>query len=488
MSLATLQFYKNRYLYPDYGSITSYGNAMNCTPVGTGLRTGTIKVSADMANFTECNYLGLTRNGKTIYAWLDDVVHSTANSFQITYRVDPWRTYRNNITLGTQFVARSSNVTYKRDDLLGSTQAYPDVITNTITFPNSTTRVFVVQVRPTGDEYSNTPTQPSPYVFYVARYTTNNWRSTEAIEDLITKLQTGAEPANLVTMYSIPYMDIESLPQASMPIERPNGDMEYSNGWRIIDRHTNNVHELLTREASISLGNVDIDELLRVDHTVQVVVPEGGVIGVPSELLKRDDLRLRQDIDLFSGASNYMLITGTQEKYGLSVRGSSISSIPILSDPMDTYLSQNQNALATSLIGDVASIGIGAAATMAGGGLGAMAGSGAITSGVNGLVSTGANLKDNAHRYNNPPAFLGTALAGAFNGRFWVVTTRQAVDNANTVHNAFGYPLEKVTSLSFPSSGGYIKTEGCSVTSDGTVPRWAIEEVNTLFNNGILVH
>jgi hypothetical protein len=181
------------------------------------------------------------------------------------------------------------------------------------------------------------------------------------------------------------------------------------------------------------------------------------------------------------------IINGVEKYYSHSVRGSSISSIPIISDPMDTYLSQNQNGLATSLIGDVASIAMGAGLIAGTGGIGAaVGGAGSITAGVHGLMNTAASIGDAGNHYSNPPAFLGTALAANFNQRFWVVTKKLKVTNESKVREQFGYPYNMVDTLSFPQSG-YIQTESCNVESDGSVPRWALEEINTLFNNGILV-
>jgi hypothetical protein len=220
---------------------------------------------------------------------------------------------------------------------------------------------------------------------------------------------------------------------------------------------------------------------------VSLVIPEAGIIDIPDELLVKPDLTLRQDIDIFSGASNYML-KSDGKYYTQSARGSSISSIPIVSDPLDTYLSQNQNALATSLIGDVASIAMGGAAAYATGGLGAAIGGGMAANGVNSIISRVAGQKDMANQFSNPPAFLGTALAAYHNQTFWIVTKRTGVENAVQVHENFGYPVNLVGTLSFPAAG-FIQTEGCNVTSiDGTVPSWAMAEINNLFNNGILVH
>lgn len=472
MSMATLQFYKNPYTYPDYGSITASGTSMPCTPVGMGLKNGRLRVKGSMDDFMSCNYLRLTRSGKNLYAWIEDINFLTANSFEVSYRVDPWRTYRGSITLGTQYIDRSPTVTYKKDSLLGSSRAYPDISTNTIAWSNSNSRVLVIQVRPRGGSYSNTSVQPSPYQFWVCAYAVNNWMGTQAIVDLMVALEGGAETSNIVTMYSIPYMDIQSIPSVPLDV---NGTQIA--GFRLINQDVSGLNSMLSRTVAIDI-DTNIDVLMRSEHSVQIIVPDSGIINVPDELLKKSDLKLRQDVDLFSGASNYMLVSGDTGFTSHSVRGSGISTIPILSDPMETYLSQNQNALTTSLIGDVATIAIGATT---GGGIGAVA------SGVGSMISKGSSILDVGNRYSNPPAFLGTALAGSFNNRIWVVVTREHVDNATIVNSNYGYPMGKVGTLSFPSSG-YIKTEACSVSSDGTVPKWAIEEINSLFDSGILVH
>lgn len=164
-----------------------------------------------------------------------------------------------------------------------------------------------------------------------------------------------------------------------------------------------------------------------------------------------------------------------------------MSSIPIVSDPMDTYLSQNQNALATALIGDVASIIAGGATAYATGGLGTAVGASLASSGISNIVNRYASIQDMQSKVSNPPAYLGTALASSFNQKFWLVITKQPVDNADVVHENFGYPLNKLAPLTLPSNG-YVKTQGCTVTSDGTVPQWAIDEINNMFDTGLYVH
>lgn len=485
MDMATLQFFKNPYVYPHYGNITAYGSSMTCTPVGIDLKGGSIRVRGDFNDFMSCNYLSLTRDGKTIYAWIDNAKFRTEDSFDVSYTIDAWRTYKNKITLSTQFIARSPTNTNKYDRLLGSAEQSPEIVTTKISSMTSGTRTFVIQTRPlTEGIHSTTPVQPSPYTFYFCDYPVNEWTNSTPIKELMGKLQFSAKPLNLVTMYSIPFFNISGLVDASLPIETAGGT-EYIDGFKGLTGLENHSDRLYQHYPINIEGKSD---LLRTDHSVQIVIPEAGIITVPDELLMKNDLELRQDVDIFSGASNYMLTSDDRTKfYTQSVRGSSTSSIPIISDPLDTYLSQNQNALATSLIGDVAMIGGGIATAVGTGGIGAVLGAGGVMSGINNIIEKGTKMADISNQYSNPPAFLGTALVSKFNKTIWVVTTKKKVDNSAIVNNTFGYPLGKVQELTFPSKG-FIQTEGCSVTSDGSVPKWAISEINSLFDNGILVH
>lgn len=494
MDMAILQFYRNKYRYPKYSnSLTAYGSPMDCTPVGVNLRSGTIRVKGEFTDFMSCNYLALTRDGQTIWAWIDDVRFRTEDSFEVTYTVDAWRTYKSKIDLGVQFIRRSPAATNLKDNLLGSTQPYVDIDSVMVMQPFAESRIFVIQVRGESDSlFSNAPVQPSPYMFYVTRFNVKSWQDNAALSELMSYLGNNAETQNIVTMYSIPYMDIDSLPAQPLVIQTASGTHTI-NGFKCLDS-TTDASSLLKLETAIPMSTIiDVNAILKTEHSIQIVIPEAGIISVPDELLTREDLKLRQDVDLFSGASNYMLMTNDYKFYTQSVRGSSISSIPIISDPLDTYLSQNQNALATSLIGDVASIAMGAAmmanpaAAGFSGAAAALGGGMSISGGLNGLMNTAANVGDAGNNYANPPAYLGTALAANFNQRFWIVTKKTKVTNAVAVNSNFGFPYNMVDALTFPTAG-YIQTEACNVESiDGSVPRWALEEINMIFNNGVLV-
>ena len=489
MGMATLQFYRNQYYYPHYSeTIHSYGSPMDCTPVGINLRSGTLRVKGDMTDFMSCNYLAFTRDYQTLYAWIDDVKFRTEDSFEVTYTVDPWRTFKNRILLGTQFIARQPEPTNKLDNLLGTDDQQAEVIYKNHEIGRADKRIFIVQVRTsTGEIFSSAPVQPNPYQLFMIEYDTNNWTATQPLDNLIRRINSDAKPENIVTMYSVPWFNISTLGGGTgLPIQI-GGNTDYIDGFTFLGNQ--DISSLIVNETPLSFGT-DIVNLIREPHTVQVVIPEAGIINITDDLLLKDNLRLRQDIDLYSGAVNYMLVGGNSddEFYNQSVRGSSISSIPIVSDPLDTYLSQNQNALTTSLIGDVASIVGGVGTAISTGGIGAGIGAGMASSGVSNIVGRMAGQADMANQYSNPPAFLGTAMAANFNGQFWTLVTRLNPDNASLVHSAYGYPLNKIDVLQFPEAG-YIKTEGCAVTTvDGNVPRWAISEINDIFNSGIQVH
>ena len=171
-----------------------------------------------------------------------------------------------------------------------------------------------------------------------------------------------------------------------------------------------------------------------------------------------------------------MLCLDTMTPTHLSVRGSTLSTIPILSNPYDTYLSQNQNTLAVGLLGDVANLTVGAFS-----GNVPVAGAGAM-----GLVNKYSSLADaQAIIPSNPPAFLGSALVSTFNQRFWAQIISKPYDNEPEVRARYGYPHHRIGNLTIPSSG-FIQTNNCSVSSNGSVPMWAINEINQLFNAGIL--
>lgn len=484
MGMASIQFYQNKYDYPKYTRVlTPVGTELSFTPETTGLKAGTVIAAGNMSHFMNCNYIRINRDGATIFAWIDEVSFHTDASFYVRYSVDPFRTFESKITLGTQYVKRSSTVTNKMDPLLGSLQHEYDMQTTQVQWSSSNTRVMVVQVNPEpAFVANNTPVQPTPYHFYFCSYDPNNWQASPALVDFFTKLRASSAVSNIITLYSIPYMDISTLNEVLLPIFEGEEQVETVAGFKFLSG-TNNVKDLLTRSRLVPVPAYNT--LSKIGHGVQVMIPDAGLMLIPDEVLAQGNVKVRQDVDIFSGASNYMITCGdNNDVTAISVRGSSTSSIPIISNPYDTYISQNQNALTTSLIGDVASTvgGIGSFMVAPN-----MISAGVAMKGVTGLVSSYSSMQDKQNMSpSNPPSFLGTAMANHYNNVFFVIVKTANVTNQALVNARYGYPIEIIQDVSVPTNG-YLELQNCNVSGNGTVPRWALEEINTIFNNGLLI-
>lgn len=466
------KLYKNPNPYPYYGNITTY-KTIFVTPRHQDLQSGYVDLQLTYEEILSFNYVSFKKDGKTIYAWVTNVEHLSGNKlYRLHFNIDAFRTYRSDLVLGTQYIKRSMTPTLLQDELLSSAQEVNDYSITPYTLGVSSERWCVVQKRMESDEMSfNTPGQPSPYKFYFCKYDVNDWQSATPIKQLINLLAGNhGKTSNIVTVYSIPYVNVINTTNNILNVELENTSQAIE-GWRTLSSGFTNALHTKTK-INIPPG------LTKTSHNVSVVIPEAGIINIPTDLLYIGDLYLRQDIDIYSGASNYMITTGSNAytPTHLSVRGSSLSSIPILSDPYDTYVSQNQNTLAVSILGDVASIGAGMLA-------------GETTSVIGGysrLVNTTSSLLDAKNTIpSNPPAFLGSALVTSYNQRFYLVINKRPYDNESAVRARYGYPMDRIGSLTIPSSG-FIQTENCNLSSNGNVPLWAINEINQLFDNGIL--
>ena len=480
--LATIQFIQNRFNYPDYTeTLTSWTNEMECTPVGLNLKGGSIRVAGDFYSFLQFNYIKFTRGDAVIYAWVDNVEYKTETLFDIHYSTDSFRTYKDKIVTGSQYIERSPRVTNKLDTLLGANTDVPSTATYNHTWDNHDKRIMVVQVKlqSGGDLLSNVPVQPSQYMFHFCEYDIHDWYNNVPLRSFIESLSLGATPINIGAIYSIPYIDTTTFSPGSLPID--TGKDSYSiPGW-LVAGFSANFTGALSRTTPINFI-FDKDVLLRSKHSVRLVIPEAGIMDITDDLLIADNLHLRQDIDLFSGSSNYMLVKGDTGYSTQSIRGSSIASISIIGDPLETYLSQNQNSLFTQILGDTANVVVGMGTAMTGNPIGVSQAMNGATS----LLGEQAKQNDIGNTASNPPAFLGTAMANEFNSRFWIHVTRTRVDNAELVNSLYGYPEQKIAPLTIPSSG-FIQTKGCSVSSNGSIPGWAISEINTIFDNGLRV-
>lgn len=471
--MVEVKLYRNPNPYPYYSNSLTTVKTVTAKPINTDLRSGYVDMQISHAEMFTFNYISFTAGGKTIYAWVENIEHLSGDRLRrVHYATDALRTYMDDIIFGIQYIARSPIETLIEDPLLSSTDHihYYEKVDMSFTLPNI--RFCVVQARPApGQSGSNTPGQPTPYEFYFAQYDVNNWNGSSPIVNLVKELSDGAQTQNIVSIYSIPHVNTSRLTPRQLVVVRNEVSSTPINGWNVLASDANPV-DLTTTTAPITIP----EGITKTSHSLSVVIPEAGIIKIPDEMIELPGLCIRMDTDIFSGASNYMLCAdnGATPTH-LSVRGSSMSTIPILSDPYDTYISQNQNTLAVGLLGDVANLGMGIA-TM---------NPVAIGAGGMSLLNKYTQMEDLKNVVpSNPPAFLGSALIGKYSKRCWLSIMKKPYDNELEVRERYGYPYHRISELSIPSSG-FIQTQNCNVSSNGNVPLWAINEVNQLFNGGI---
>lgn len=473
-------FYNNPYQLPHYIRTLSGGSTKEYKPVNIGNPSGSIMSEITKTELDTFNYIEF----QGTFAWITGYINKgNDNYFEISYEVDPIRTYWGNIVFGNQFIVRSPSPTGKYDKLLETDEPYDVIESEPGIFEDPFIRYLIVQVRGIADQstfLSNTPFQPTPYLYYVTSYNQLVWTSSQPIADLINTFSNNPEITNLVTIYSLPWVDTSSTIVADMELELPDGSIETVSGF---NAYTINSVAINTRVTPITINLPN--NVTRTDHNVDVMIPEAGIINIPEEVLHKGiPLAIREDVDFYSGAVNYWIVNENDivETFGQSIRGGSVSSVPVISNPLDTYLSQNQNTQIVSLLGDVANIGGGAVALKAGQiGLGA----GLIGNGIGGLAGKVDNRSRARNSASNPPSFLGTALTPNTGHAYWIIYSYKDYTNASEVHTDKGY-LQNMYKALNPTTG-YYETSNCMVRGNN-VPQWAINSFNSVFNAGIRIY
>lgn len=472
----TVRLYKNPDPYPYFSNnLTLYKTINNVKPINKNVRSGYIDCQLTFDDILSFNYLAFTREGRTVYAWVTDVELISGNKlYRIHYNIDAFRTYKNDIVLGVQHVVRSPTPTQLYDPFLSSTQHYNNYSVQVYTLGNPLYRYLIVQKRVDPDEVqSGHPGQPSPYKLYAIRYNVNNWRATQPLVEFMDYISGQyAKTSNIVTIYSVPYINYEAFNTVQLTVRVGDDGSKMIDGWKLISGSPINPENFTIKSPALSIPS----DITKSRHNISVLIPDAGIINIPDEIALKGDIYLKAFVDIFSGATNYMIVDSNDNPTHLSVRSGGLPNIPILSDPYETYISQNQNTLAVSLLQDVANLGIG---VMSGNPM-------SLFTGATSLINRFASLSDAQNTIpSNPPAFLGSALLPHFNNQFFLIINRQPYDNETQVRNRFGYPCNRIQQLTIPSSG-YIQTTNCNVSSNGNVPLWAIQEINQLFDNGIL--
>lgn len=491
----TIQFYTNPHNYPNFGNINPVGSSFTIPGIDIDDAVGSFRTDKlTYAQRFSVNYISLVRDGVTLYAEITNITRvSGDNVVNIAFKIDAFRSFRSVTNFGTQMVVRHPASTFDYDPLLrAATGEVNDTTVTALTgLGSSGARVLVVQIlRPTdGTMNYRTPVQPSPYIFYLLPYTMSTLHSNTSIQALMDIITDSSKPTNIASIYSVPSFFLGALTLSSggpIPIMIDGIKHDVGSGFQVV---ISGNWDSALRLASDSFTQTD-KSLLRVKHQASIVIPEAGIIPLPDEVLFKPNLRLRQYIDLYNGASNYMVTYDGADATPYSLRSAGVSNIPMVYDAQQQQLAANRTQINAAIIQDVASIGIGAAgvaAAAASGGLlstAGMVGGGMALKGAMGLMSTFGSIGDNVNMQVNPPSYLGSAMALHFPQKAYLMITKNRVDNANIVNSRYGYPVNQIQPLVIPSSG-YIQTQDCNVS--GPIPMWAREEINTLLNDGLRV-
>lgn len=486
----TIQFYTNPHNYPNYGSITAVGESFSVPGIDIDDAVGSFRTDKlTYAQRFSVNYLSLIRDGVTLYAEITNITRvSGDNVVNIAFKIDAFRSFRSVTNFGTQMVVRHPASTFDYDPLLRGATGEPNIIESTrYDIDNPLFRVLVVQImRPDGDttDYT-TPVQPSPYIFYFKQYSVNNPQGDSDIAALMKAITDSARPSNIATIYSVPVFSSGGMSTTLSGIPLIIGGTPTTVGANFF-KLTGGSWTSAVRRLGPVFPAFD-QSILRTRHSVSVVIPEAGILNIPDELLFKPGLRVRQDIDMYTGASNYMLVYDGVDATSHSVRSGGLSAVPIAYDVMQQNIASNRTQIWAGVAQDVGSIAIGgvalAGAAATGGATGPI-GAGMVGKGVIGLLSTWGSLNDQVNQQVNPPSYLGSALAANFGQSMFLVVIKGRSDNASVVNNRYGYPVNQIQTLTIPSSG-YIQTQDCNVS--GPIPMWAREEINTLLNDGLRV-
>lgn len=493
-----LRLYKNTGPYPYYkDTITLFKGPLNVTPLHQNLRSGYVDLQLTLDEINSFNYLSYKRDSKTYYAWVTDCVKLGGSLlYRVQFEVDAYRTFRGSITMGGQWVERASNiVAYARDPFYSALDPGQDILSLEYAFPDAAYRTLVVQVRDDQVNATGSPLQPSPYTIYLKRYSVADWTGVASIVSLLNYLRNSAEVSNVATIYSVPGWVYTTTEQEihTIRVRKTTQEKLFNGLWDNYEDFSGFAKffavDVPHLKKSVPITFSPDEQLKRVYSQARIVIPDAGVLEVPDYVIFSEHKRLTRYIDIYSGASQYMLEwspNGTVY-YPLDnmIRGAAVGNIPVLSSPADSYVSQNQNSLITQVIGDTAIlVGAGASLVATGGATLPVAGPIAANS-AGSLLNTAGNIGDADRKPpSNPPAVLGTALEPHYPGKFWLIWTSQKYDNIASLQNKMGNAVNAFVDVTIPSSG-FIKTRGCSVKCDDAVPLWAVQEINALFDNGI---
>ena len=182
--------------------------------------------------------------------------------------------------------------------------------------------------------------------------------------------------------------------------------------------------------------------------------------------------------------SNYK---GTVDNFSESLTGGKLPIGSWQGDVYTNWLTQNSINIASSIAGDVTSIGLGAGMMAAGYTIG---GAGNIASGITGIASTVGTIYQHSRIPNQVFGNVNSGDVMFANGRieFTAYTRCIKAEYARIIDNFFDMFGYKVSRVKIPNRTGrtnwnYVKTIDCNV--DGDIPQEDLETIKKACNKGI---
>lgn len=487
--MATVTLQTNPYNYPQYlySAVPTVKVISNVTPKYQDSRHGYIQVQLDTRDdMYSFNYLKLEyiSGGRDIHAWVTDIEEISGNYlYRIHYEIDAYRTFISRCTIGNQFVLRNMTPNHILDGLL-HTNPYWTESTHAYAWDAQNMGYAVMQYITPDDEQPWAKPGPVPYDLYFIPYT-DSGTPPIGLARALRAMATGSD-TNLVGIYTIPYVNLSGA--TLWADEGPRKD------WYYFDTADYSPAKFQT-EVLISLTSSPIsitDTFFQTEHDVTVVIPNAGIMKVPENIQRAGSFYLRMMVDPYTGTASYDIkttsgaanLSGLKDKF---LRSPGLGAINVVTDQAAAYQSQNRNQINASVLTDTAQIVGGAALILSGNPAGIASGIGMASSGIGNTVARKTMELDLENRISeSPTSFAGCATVYTYYNQFWIIKRSKAATNASVVHTRYGYPQRKFMPVSLPTSANpYLQLEAANIKTDGTVPLWAVNEIEGILNNGI---
>lgn len=461
--------------------------------------TGTINADVSYSAVSAANYIAFQNpyyNNKWFFGWIDRIEYKSDANVTISWTLDVWTTWHNDITFLPCFVEREhvNDDTFKANLLPEPVQPSKIIETEAASMEFITYYLVVVYVPNSGMTSSMTFYNIASNYFSACKFVA--YPNTQAgigllVDDLNDSAEMAGDGSNIVSMFMYPvefmrspsgadydpadrfdmkggltdyHILVNNLSNKTFGAYTPKNNKMYMYPYNCISvddgsTETEYRYEFFNPASVDSAGhyNVSID-------ISGAVIPTGEIVAYPE---------------------NYEALAGKNNLYAVTV-----SNFPQAAFPIDSYkawLAQKSTPSLISKIGGVLSGAVGGLIT--GGPAGAAAGAGMGL--LNGATSY---LSEMSAAENAPNHTVGQdhSSIDTINGLtgFHIKWKRVIEQEAKTIDHFFSMYGYNVSEVKIPNTSGrlywnYVKAQGS--VCYGELPEDAREQINSIFNKGTTI-